>query len=177
MKKILTQIIIVVAISLLFIFIYQTSSKDKTISYIDEDINFIGESQNSQESENNTGAVNNTNNTNNMENQITELKIETIKEGTGEGAVNGNTVTVHYTGTLLDGTKFDSSLDRGTPFSFELGAGQVIQGWEQGILGMKVGEKRKLTIPSDLAYGANGAGGVIGPNEALIFDVELLEIN
>jgi len=168
MKKILTQIIIVIAVSLLFIFIYQISSKDKTISYIDEKVNFISDKESN---------TNNTSNTNNMENKITELKMEILQEGTGEGAVKGNTVTVHYTGTLLDGTKFDSSLDRGTPFSFELGTGQVIQGWEQGILGMKVGEKRKLLIPSDLAYGANGAGGVIGPNEALIFDVELLEIN
>lgn len=105
-----------------------------------------------------------------------QLKIETLKEGTGRLIDNGDVAVVHYTGTLSDGTKFDSSLDRGTPFSFTLGAGQVIQGWEQGILGMKVGEKRRLTIAPELAYGEYGAGGVIPPNAFLIFEVELLEI-
>ncbi len=111
------------------------------------------------------------------QNQMTELlKIETLKEGTGPAIANGNTAVVHYTGTLLNGTKFDSSLDRGEPFSFELGAGRVIAGWEQGILGMKVGEKRKLTIAPELGYGSSGAGGIIPPNATLIFEVELLEI-
>jgi len=111
------------------------------------------------------------------QNQMTELlKIETLKEGAGEAIKNGDTAVVHYTGTLLDGTKFDSSVDRGQPFSFQLGAGRVIAGWEQGVLGMKVGEKRKLTIAPELGYGASGAGGVIPPNAPLIFEVELLEI-
>ncbi len=105
-----------------------------------------------------------------------QLKIEVLKEGTGILADNNNTVTVHYTGYLEDGTKFDSSLDRGEPFSFVSGTGLVIQGWEQGVLGMQVGEKRKLTITPELAYGAAGAGGVIPPNATLIFEVELLEI-
>lgn len=105
-----------------------------------------------------------------------ELKIEILKEGTGKLADDGNTVVVHYTGTLEDGTKFDSSLDRGQPFVFVLGAGHVIAGWDQGVLGMKVGEKRKLTIASDLAYGETGASDVIPPNATLIFEVELLEI-
>ncbi len=110
-------------------------------------------------------------------NQMTELlKVETLKEGTGKAIANGETAVVHYTGTLLNGTKFDSSLDKGQPFSFELGAGRVIQGWDQGVLGMKVGEKRKLTIAPELAYGAAGAGGIIPPNATLIFEVELLEI-
>jgi len=104
------------------------------------------------------------------------LKIETLKEGTGEGAKNGDKVTVHYTGTLENGTKFDSSLDRNQPFSFVLGTGQVIQGWDSGVLGMKVGEKRKLTIPSELGYGSTGIGP-IPPNATLIFEVELLGIN
>ena len=95
--------------------------------------------------------------------------------GKGAEAVNGKAVTVHYTGTLKDGTKFDSSVDRKEPFTFTLGAGQVIKGWEQGIVGMKVGGKRKLTIPPELAYGAN-AVGAIPANSTLIFDVELLEV-
>lgn len=105
-----------------------------------------------------------------------ELKKEILKQGAGKLANNGDTVVVHYTGTLLDGTKFDSSLDRGTPFSFTLGKGEVIQGWEQGILGMQVGEKRKLTIGPRLAYGSGGVPGIIPPNATLIFEVELLEI-
>jgi len=107
-----------------------------------------------------------------------ELKIETLKEGSGNEAKVGNTVSVHYTGTLEDGTKFDSSLDRGESFSFSLGAGQVIKGWDLGVAGMKIGEKRKLTIPSDLGYGEAGTpGGPIPPNATLIFEVELLKIN
>ena len=111
------------------------------------------------------------------QNQMTELlKIATLKEGTGRAIVKGDTAVVHYTGTLLNGLKFDSSVDRGQPFSFNLGAGQVIQGWEQGVLGMKIGEKRTLTIAPELAYGKEGAGGIIPPNATLIFEVELLEI-
>ena len=103
--------------------------------------------------------------------------IEILKEGTGAEAKNGDKVTAHYTGTLEDGMKFDSSLDRGTPFSFTLGAGQVIRGWDIGILSMKINEKRKLTIPGDLAYGQGGVPGLIPPNATLIFEVELLGIN
>jgi len=118
------------------------------------------------------------NNKNNNEQKVDQLKIETIKEGTGTTVTKaGDIISVHYTGTLTNGTKFDSSLDRGTPFEFHLGAGQVIKGWDQGLLGMKVGEKRKLTIPSNMAYGEAGAGGgLIPPNATLIFEVELLAI-
>ena len=94
--------------------------------------------------------------------------------GTGDAAVAGKTASVHYTGWLENGKKFDSSVDRGQPFSFPLGAGRVIKGWDEGVQGMKVGGKRKLTIPSELGYGSRGAGGVIPPNATLIFDVELL---
>jgi peptidylprolyl isomerase len=104
------------------------------------------------------------------------LKYQIVKEGTGEVAKKGDTVSVHYTGTLTDGKKFDSSVDRGQPFEFPLGAGRVIQGWDLGVAGMKVGEKRILHIPSALGYGARGAGGVIPPNTDLIFEVELLGI-
>ena len=109
---------------------------------------------------------------------IQGMKIEIAKEGTGEGAKIGDMVTVNYTGSLLDGTKFDSSLNPGrTPFQFTLGQNRVIQGWELGVLGMKVGEKRKLTIPPELAYGSQGAGGLIGPNATLNFEIDLLKIN
>jgi FKBP-type peptidyl-prolyl cis-trans isomerase len=96
--------------------------------------------------------------------------------GAGDVAVAGKTVSVHYTGWLENGKKFDSSVDRGQPFSFPLGAGRVIKGWDEGVQGMKIGGKRKLTIPSDLGYGSRGAGGVIPPNATLIFDVELLGV-
>ena len=105
-----------------------------------------------------------------------ELKIEDLTVGSGAEAVSGKTVTVNYSGTLTNGTKFDSSYDRGTPFSFTLGAGEVIKGWDLGVAGMKVGGKRKLTIPSDLGYGVRGAGADIPPNATLIFEVELLGV-
>ena len=108
---------------------------------------------------------------------IAELKIETVSVGSGEEAQVGMAVSVHYTGKLEDGTVFDSSIPRGEPFSFTLGQGRVIKGWEQGILGMLVGETRVLTIPSELGYGANGAGELIPPDATLIFEVELLEVN
>ncbi|MCC6420651.1 MAG: FKBP-type peptidyl-prolyl cis-trans isomerase [Gemmataceae bacterium] len=104
------------------------------------------------------------------------LKYIDEKEGTGPEAKKGDTVVVHYTGWLKDGKKFDSSRDRGTPFSFQLGAGKVIKGWDEGVAGMKVGGQRKLIIPPALAYGERGAGGVIPPNAELTFDVELIRI-
>jgi peptidylprolyl isomerase len=105
----------------------------------------------------------------------TQLKIEDTQPGTGQEVKSGDTVVIHYNGTLTDGTKFDSSYDRGEPFETQIGTGQVIKGWDQGVVGMKVGGKRKLTIPPDLGYGAQGAGP-IPPNSTLIFEVELVGI-
>ena len=159
-KTLITYLIIAcIIVPIFFILISRDKQEDETfeLTYIDQNI----------EEENN--------NAKNMENE--ELKIEVLQEGTGEEAKNGDNVSVHYVGTLEDGTKFDSSIDRGTPFDFLLGSGQVIKGWDLGVLGMKIGEKRKLTIPSDLAYGDNGIPNVIPPKTTLIFEVELLDIN
>jgi len=104
------------------------------------------------------------------------LQYRDLVVGTGEAASAGRTAVVHYTGWLLDGTKFDSSVDRGTPFEFPLGAGRVIKGWDEGVATMNVGGKRELIIPPDLAYGAQGAGGLIPTNATLKFEVELLEL-
>lgn len=107
---------------------------------------------------------------------VKELKKEDVKIGTGTEAVAGKTVVVNYIGRLVDGKQFDASCDRGQPFDFVLGTGGVIQGWDQGVAGMKIGGQRRLIIPSSLGYGENGAGADIPPNAALIFDVELLEV-
>ena len=106
---------------------------------------------------------------------VAGLKSEARKEGTGPAAKTGDTVSVHYTGTLLSGEQFDSSVDRG-PFDFTLGSGMVIKGWDQGVVGMKKGGKRKLTIPSELGYGERGSGAKIPPNSTLVFEIELLKI-
>ena len=108
---------------------------------------------------------------------MSELEIEDQIVGDGEEAVTGQTVEVHYTGWLTDGTKFDSSHDRDQTFSFKLGGGQVIAGWDQGVAGMKIGGARKLTIPPELGYGERGAGGVIPPGATLVFKVELIGLS
>lgn len=114
-----------------------------------------------------------------MSQRITDsgLKIEDLEAGSGDEAVSGARVTVHYTGWLEGGDKFESSHDRNDPFQFTLGRGMVIRGWDEGVEGMKVGGKRQLTIPPQLGYGAAGAGGVIPPNATLVFDVELLAVD
>jgi len=108
---------------------------------------------------------------------MAELEIEDQIVGDGEEAMAGHTVEVHYTGWLTDGTKFDSSHDRDQTFSFKLGGGQVIAGWDKGVAGMKIGGARKLTIPPDMGYGERGAGGVIPPNATLVFKVELIGLS
>ncbi|WP_017654724.1 FKBP-type peptidyl-prolyl cis-trans isomerase [Fortiea contorta] len=128
---------------------------------------------------NQTLIVNNTISDANDPNVVTTpsgLKYIELEQGTGETPKTGQTVIVHYTGTLEDGTKFDSSRDRRQPFSFKIGVGQVIKGWDEGLSTMKVGDRRQLIIPSELGYGARGAGGVIPPHATLVFDVELLDI-
>ncbi len=112
----------------------------------------------------------------NMETTPSGLQYVDVKLGTGASPKQGQTAVVHYTGWLVDGKKFDSSKDRGQPFTFAVGRGQVIKGWDEGVATMKVGGTRKLVIPPDLAYGARGAGGVIPPNATLTFEVELLEV-
>lgn len=122
--------------------------------------------------------LDNNSETANTTSSVTDLQSQVLQAGSGTTAKAGDKVTVQYTGWLTDGTKFDSSYDNGQPFQFTLGAGQVIPGWDKGIVGMQEGEKRKLTVPASLAYGATGTpGGPIPPNATLIFEVELVKIN
>jgi peptidylprolyl isomerase len=115
-------------------------------------------------------------NVSNLQETTSGLKYEDKQVGNGASPSKGQTVSVHYTGWLTDGTKFDSSVDRGRPFEFVIGVGQVIKGWDEGVLSMKIGGKRTLVIPAELGYGSRGAGGLIPPNATLVFEVELLGV-
>lgn len=126
---------------------------------------------------NNNMPAENQNQENSTSFEIQGMKVEILKQGTGEGAKAGDNIAVDYVGTLPDGAKFDSSIDRKQPFPYTLGQNRVIQGWELGLLGMKVGEKRKLIIPPELGYGSQGRPPVIPPNAILIFEIDLLKIN
>ena len=172
------SIFILGVIAVLIILIFALLSKEinaplneeNVISKASEKI-VKGTSENSSK----TSATNQSQSVNNN-NKPMQLEIKTTKEGTGERQVkNGDTISVHYTGKLTDGTKFDSSVDRGVPFEFTVGQGMVIQGWEKGFIGAKVGEKRTLTIPAEMGYGARAVGS-IPANSTLIFDVELVAI-
>lgn len=170
MRKIVSSIIILLVIIAGFYFLSQFS-KDEEIKGVD-----FGNQQ--AESDNSSQEQEPASSPDEQKVEFDKLKAMIMKEGTGEGAESGDQITAHYVGVLEDGTKFDSSLDRGQPFTFTLGAGQVIKGWELGIVGMKKGEIRRLFIPSALAYGETGTpGGEIPPNTNLIFEIELLEIS
>lgn len=168
MRKIVSTIVLLIVVVLGFYFLFQLFKDDEI-----EEIDFSSsDNQETKDVENeNKQAVEGSM-------VVDQLKGEILKEGTGQGAESGDQVTVHYVGVFEDGTKFDSSLDRGQPFTFALGAGQVIQGWDLGVAGMKIGEIRRLFIPSEFGYGEAGTpNGAIPPNTNLIFDVELLAIN
>ena len=170
MRKIVSSIIILLVILGGFYFLSQLF-KNEEIERVD-----FGKQQ--TESDNTSQEQEPASSSDDQKVEFDKLSAMIMKEGTGEGAKNGDQITAHYVGVLEDGTKFDSSLDRGQPFTFTLGAGQVIQGWELGIVGMKTGEIRRLFIPSALAYGEAGTpGGEIPPNTNLIFEIELLEIS
>ncbi|MDD5145247.1 MAG: FKBP-type peptidyl-prolyl cis-trans isomerase [Candidatus Pacebacteria bacterium] len=176
MKKI---IIIIIAIFVLGFGVFELINFNKMKNQNQSESKNENQSTSTEESESGattTGEAEN-NLVENKNSAKEELKIETLRQGTGAEAKNGDNVRVDYIGTLEDGTKFDSSYDRGMPILFTLGNGSVIKGWEMGILGMKVGEKRRLTVPPDLAYGESGYPGVIPPNATLIFEVELIGFN
>lgn len=162
---------LVVAIVLLSALYFLSGPSEAPVTLLDE----TGSEQEEGESEVQENHVTNLEAENKPMTDITELNLITSQEGTGEASKAGDTITVHYTGTLLDGTKFDSSLDRGEPFSFQLGAGMVIAGWDEGLVGTKVGQKLRLEIPSEMAYGDRSIG-IIPTNSDLIFEIEIISI-
>lgn len=174
MKNILLTVVIILIVAGGLYFLSQIGKDEelKPVEFDDEGLQMPGEQQqtNQPSEQDMYGGMS-------KEEFWSQLRAEIVQEGEGEGAQNGNKLTVHYAGILEDGTKFDSSLDRGQSFEVTLGAGQVIQGWELGLVGMKKGEVRRLYIPSQLGYGERGAGEMIPPHANLIFEVQLLEIN
>lgn len=169
MKKIVSFLIIIAVISAGFYFLTKLS-KNEEIDKVDFEASVLDSGVPLKQEEPTT--------LNTEKIEFDQLKAEILQQGTGQAAKKGDQLSVHYAGFLEDGTKFDSSLDHGQPFGFTLGAGQVIQGWDLGVVGMKVGEIRRLYIPSEFGYGAAGAGnGLIPPNANLIFEVQLLKIS
>ena len=175
-KRIFILVAIIVAVILVFVLLQKDISApaDKNQISIQSEKSETTADKSAEKNPNQSSQAQKINNNDN--NKPMQLEIETTKEGTGERQVKtGDTISVHYTGKLTDGTKFDSSVDRGVPFEFTVGEGMVIQGWEQGFLGAKVGEKRTLTIPAEMGYGPRAVGS-IPANSTLIFDVELMAI-
>jgi FKBP-type peptidyl-prolyl cis-trans isomerase len=167
-KKIVVPIIIlIIAIFGIYLFMSQKNPGPTAVSVLNS-------TQSSTQSAETTQTPQNNSSTNY---DIQGMKVEILKEGTGEGAKAADNIVVNYVGTLIDGTKFDSSIDRNQPFPYTLGQNMVIKGWELGLLGMKVGEKRKLTIPYELAYGEAGRPPVIPAKATLIFEIDMLSIN
>lgn len=177
MKNLILTILAVVIV-LIGGYYFQDKFDNLSIKQNQQKIQSEANQENSQKEDQENIDINlNMNNNQNQEKLMEKPTIEVLKVGEGAEIKNGDKATVHYTGTLENGQKFDSSLDRGQPFEFFLGAGQVIKGWDLGVLGMKIGEKRKLVIPSSLGYGERGVPGAIPANATLIFEVELLKIN
>jgi peptidylprolyl isomerase len=165
MKDVFISLGVIISCSLLLLVLNLGNPSSKAVALADNLVTQNSISQNT--------------NTMNLSNAVTTssgLKYIDVVVGDGVSPESGQQVTVHYTGTLEDGTKFDSSRDRGQPFTFQIGVGQVIKGWDEGVSSMKIGGRRTLIIPPDLGYGSRGAGGVIPPNATLVFDVELLSV-
>jgi peptidylprolyl isomerase len=181
MKEILISFVVIVACGLLLILssVFNSNKSEAIASEVTPNQPAVTQENSSQQPELLATNLEKETNKMDLENAVTTtsgLKYIDIQEGEGESPSKGQKVTVHYTGTLENGQKFDSSRDRERPFTFTIGVGQVIKGWDEGVAGMKVGGRRNLIIPAELGYGSRGAGGVIPPNATLIFDVELLEV-
>jgi FKBP-type peptidyl-prolyl cis-trans isomerase len=166
-----TIILIIISVAGLIgvLFLLNSRSTNPATSLPDDNLSLVNQNQN-----NNSSSP--TQKPNPTFSPVKELKIEELKVGTGAEVSSGSSATVHYIGALVDGKVFDSSIPRNQPFTFKVGAGSVIKGWDEGLIGMKVGGKRRLHIPSEKGYGAQGAPGAIPPNATLIFDIDLLDV-
>lgn len=167
MNKAITIVIVIIVIIASFFYLLSSSEQDQDVQKQDTDQITQSETSMTQDTNEEPSPVVTTD---------SGLRYQILQTGNGQEAQKGDIVSVHYVGTLEDGTKFDSSIDRGSPFQFTLGVGQVIKGWDEGVAGMKIGEKRRLLVPSALGYGVNGYPPVIPGNANLIFEVELLSI-